>query len=111
MALTAWEAASVARNEGFQRRVGYYMTKGAVAVIAEAPATDGHAARKTYADTVLDATASTLLHGLAALGNATVVAGGDASLSENGGFGIADNDLEFAINEHWNAMSGHETGV
>lgn len=100
----------IASNSEFQRRVKYYMTKGAVDVIAESIATVGHASRVAYSNGVLDGSASVLEHALAALCNATVAAAADPTLSQDGGFGITDNDLEFAINEHWNAMSGVETG-
>lgn len=105
---TGSELASVARSVKMQRRTEYYMTKGAVAVIAEAPATVGHADRVTYAKSVLDGTASAHRHTLAALTNATVAAAVDPGATPD--FGVTDNDLEFAVNEHWNAMSGVETG-
>ncbi len=101
---------SIARHETFQRRVIYYMTKGAVAVVAESAATAGHAVRDAYANTVLDGTASILSHALAALTNATVATAADITVPLDGGYGISDSDLEFAVNEMWNAMSGHETG-
>lgn len=97
----------VARHSRFQNRVQFYMVKGAVAVLAEAIATEGHASRVSYANEVLDGTASVLQHATAALTNSTLFA---AATLEQADHGITDSDLEFAVNEMWNAMSGVETG-
>jgi hypothetical protein len=110
MALDAWKAATVAENSDFQKRVKYFMQKGAVAVLAEVQTTANHVARSAYAATVVDGTASVLQHAIAVLANETLFSGGDITLQNEGGFGITDSDLEFAVNEHWNAMSGVSHG-
>lgn len=97
----------IARHPRFQDRVDFYMAKGAIAVMAESTGTTGHAARVTYAKSVLDGTASVLEHATAALTNATLTANADDTVDNHG---ITDSDLEFAVNEMWNAMSGVETG-
>ena len=100
----------IARTENFQQRVSYFMSKGAVAVIAELLTILGHDLRVTYSNSVLGGSASVFNHALAALTNSTLSAAADPDLPADGGYGISDNDLEFAVNEMWNAMSGVETG-
>lgn len=97
----------VARHPRFQERVDYYMSKGAIAVMAESTSVSGHADRVVYAKSVLDGSASILEHATAALTNATVAAAATLDADDHG---ISDGDLEFAVNEMWNAMSGVETG-
>jgi len=109
---TPFDLNKIAQDKQFQRRVEYYMTKGAIAVLAEAPATLGNSERSDYADTVVTGIASVFDHGLAATTNATVAAAGNISTSpETGGFGISDSDLEFSVNEMWNAMSKFDSGT
>ena len=100
----------IAEQGTFQVRVDYYMQKAAIAVLAEAIATAGHADRAAYADEVVSGSASVKRHALAALTNGALSAAGDLSITADGGFGISDGDLEFAINEMWNAMSKYESG-
>ena len=107
---TPFNLAQIANQESFRMRVDYYMQKGAIAVLAESGGTAGHAERAAYADTVVEGTASVKRHALAALTNATVAAVGDLGIPAEGGFGISDNDLEFAVNEMWNGMSKYESG-
>ena len=98
----------VANHPRFQGRVDYYMSKAAVAVIAEAQVTVGHAARVVYAKTILDGTASAQEYSTAVMTNSTLVA---AAVITQADHGITDGDLEFTTNSMFNAMAGVETGA
>ena len=110
MPATPYELHVIASNQDFQRRVKCCMQKAASDVLAEDQNTLGHVHRATYAGEVLSGEASPFEHGLASLQNPTLTASADINQPHQGGFGITDNDLEFAVNEQWNAMSGVSTG-
>ena len=97
----------VARHPRFQDRVDFMLAKAAISVLSESTSTEGHADRVVYAKSVLDGSASVLEHATAALTNATLTAAATLDADDHG---ISDSDLEFAVNEMWNAMSGVETG-
>ena len=105
-----YELGLIAEQGTFQVRVDYYMQKAAIAIQSEALVTAGHTERAAYADEVVGGSASIKRHALAALTNGALAAAGDLSITADGGFGISDGDLEFAINEMWNAMSKYESG-
>lgn len=106
-----YELGLIAKMDTFLVRVDYFMQKAAIAVQAELLTTLGHTERAAYADLVVEGSASIYQHALAALTNSTVAAAGDLAVTVDGGFGIEDSDLEFAVNEMWNAMSKYESGV
>ena len=99
---------AIASSAKFKDRTNYYMVKAAIAVKSETLATAGHSERSIYADNVLDAEADIFEHALASLTNGTLAAAADITDSDQ--HGITDSDLEFAVNEMWNAMSGFDSG-
>ncbi len=111
MAASPWQLHQIAENSDFQRRVKYYMQKGAVAVLSEALVTAGHTERVAYATTAVNGSALAFEHAIAGLTNATLVTNADFNAPVSGAFGISDSDLEFAVNEMWNAMSGFSSGA
>ena len=110
MAGTPFELERIARNADFQARVKHDMQKGAVAVLAELATTPGNSERTAYARKVLVSDVDPYEHGLAALTNNTLTTAADVRETKDGGYGITDLDLEFAVNQMWNAMSGYSTG-
>ena len=61
-----------ASEEGFQRKVKYYMQKAAIAVLGELGTTSGHAERVIYANKILDGTASVYEYAVGVTTNATI---------------------------------------
>jgi len=94
---------STANDEGYQRRVKYYMSQAAIEVLAEDGATASHAERVTYANKILDGTASVYEFAVASVTNSTVATAID------GGQDVTDNDLSYVVKtEMYNAMAGIE---
>lgn len=100
------EMAQIADNKAFQERVEYCLKKAAVAVMAEAAATEHHVERVVYAEKVLDGSASNQEAAEAVVTNSTLTAAGDL-IADN--HGITDGDLEFTVNSMFNALAGAET--
>ena len=107
MALNADQAYWVSEQPSTIRRVKFFVTKAATAVMAEDAQTASHAERVVFAKTVLDGTYSASNYSLACLANSTIQAAGDAGASPL--FGIVDGDLEFTVNSLFNAMAGVST--
>lgn len=95
--MAAADSMTVAINGAFQDRVRYFLVKAAVAVMAEAGNTAGHALRVTYANAVLAGSAPITPVSVAVTTNATVAAAG---------FAATDGDLEFVVNSLFSALSG-----
>lgn len=93
---------ALANEQGFQNRVEWFLSKAAIAVMAELLNTAGHAERVIYAGSVLDGTASVLQASIAVSTNATVDAAGLA---------VTDSDLEFTVNSMFSALAGFESGA
>ena len=98
------QMATIAGHETFKRRVRYCANKAAVAVMAEAVETAGHADRVVYAKKILDGSANLDIYAHAVVTNSTLTANGDISQVPN--MGITDGDLEFTVNSIFNAMAG-----
>ena len=82
----------IANDKGFQRRVKFFMSKSAVAILGEAAG-----ARTTYASAVLDGSASVFEMAVTVTSDTAV---------EAAGAGATDTQIENAITGRWNAMSG-----
>jgi len=83
---------SKASDTGFQRRVKYFMTKAAVAILGEDDQTANHAERVVYANKVLDGSASVYEYAVGVTTNGTI------ATNINGDVDPTDNDVEFTVN-------------
>ncbi len=92
-----------ANDEGFQRKVKLCMQKAAVDVLAEVPTTGGHSLRVTYANKILDGTASIYEMCVAVVTNPDIQTDINSQIDY-------DNDLQFVVNSMINPFAGHETG-
>ncbi len=90
--MTAIDQMELAHDEGFKRRVKYFMQKSAVAIMGE---TSGP--RTDYSKLVLDGSASVFEMAVAVLSASNVLTEGDT---------ISDTTLETAITGRWNQFSG-----
>lgn len=99
--MAALDAMQVADERGFQQRVAFFLKKAAVAIMAEALSTAGHAERVVYAKTVLDGAASVEEATRNVVTNPTIEAAGLAA---------TDGDIEFTVNSMFNAFAGFESG-
>jgi len=90
-----------ARSRNFQDKLRYYLTKTAIAVMAESDTTKNHAHRIAYAGKLLKGQANILEIGLAVLTNQTiavkVVSGEDY-----------DGDIEYVITTIFDAFANAE---
>lgn len=106
MAVTSAQGFQIANEQSFQHRVQFFLTKAAVAVMAEANTTPGHAARLTYAGKVLDGIAAILPVAVAAVTNSTIQSEANIGTPADGGYAISDGDLEFTVNSLFSALAG-----
>ena len=91
--------ASYYLNEDFQAKVNYYVTKAAIAIMAEANTVDFHAERVAYAKKVLNNLYSLDAYALGVSVNPTVKSKIDAGTDY-------DDDLEFVVNSLFTAYAG-----
>jgi hypothetical protein len=91
---------SAANEVGFQRRVKYFMTKAAAAILGEDPLTENHAERVVYANKILDGTASVYEFAVAVATNSTIAANLVAGTEPS------DSDMEFTVNSFIDDFAG-----
>ena len=99
----------ISRDPNFQDRVRYALFNAALAAVAEVNTTPNHAVRVTFAQKVLTETADVFVATLCVLNNATIAAEGDITQQPGGAFGIPDADIQFALNQDFNALAGVAT--
>lgn len=90
--MTAINQMELANDTGFQRRVKFFMSKSAVAIMGETAGL-----RTTYASAVLS--------GLASIFEMAVSVASDSAV-EIAGNSVADTEIDSAITARWDAMSG-----
>ena len=83
----------------FQNKIRFYLIKAAVSIMNEAGSTANHQKRVDYAQEVLAGSVNLDDYCRAVLQNATIQGKVDAGTDYDG-------DLEFAINENFNAFAG-----
>lgn len=108
MAVDYLKAYELGRNSHFERRVHACAVETALQVMAEDPATANHAARAAFAVDVLNGTNDGRFQMLLAVATnptilATVTKG---PASEAGVADISDGDIEYQLEQVWNALSG-----
>ena len=86
-------------DEDMKAKVKYEMVKAAIAVMAEAAETEGHAARIVYAGKILDGSASVENMVIGVIMNDTIKAKVSADTDYS-------SDLAFVINSLFNAYAG-----
>ena len=91
-----------AHNTFFQRRVKYFMTKAATAIIGEESTTAGHTERLAFAKEILAGTANILEFAVGVTTNGTIA----ASIVD--GTEVSDSDLEFTVNSLINDFAGYD---
>ena len=101
--MAAIDCMAKANDQGFQRRVKYFMQKAAVAIVGESESTDGHTERVAYATTILTGSASIFEVAIAVTTNSTIA----TAIGTNGG-DPSDNDLEFTVNSLINDFAGYD---
>ena len=101
------ELMQIANDQNFQNRVKYYMQKAGIAVMTEANTTPNHTERVTYANKVLDGTASVFEQAVGVTTNATIAAEANAATQPD--WGIQDSNIEFQVNAQYNAYASIAT--
>lgn len=97
--MTAERLAQAAEDNALMNRTRYFITKAAIAVVNENPATAKHAERLLLAERILeDGQQMARLFAVPLMTNATLAAASDFSA-------IVDGDLEFVVNSIYDAMT------
>lgn len=86
----------------FYTRVAFLALKAAQNVASEDPKTDNHANRVAYSNRILSGADSALLLTLHLVASNATIAG---KLEAEGGNGVPDSDIEFALGSIWDARS------
>ncbi len=101
-------AASIAALNTYQARVRFYLVKAAVAIVNEDPTTTGHAERVAYAQLVLGGGGDLYEMALATTSDSAVFPDLDITVAT---CGVADADLENAVNARFSAFAGVATSL
>jgi hypothetical protein len=87
------------KDTAFQEKVMFYVTKAAIAVMAEEVITEHHALRVDFAIRVLKGSFSINAYALGVMANSTIKGKIDSGSSY-------DDDIEFTVNSLFTAFSG-----
>jgi len=87
------------KDTAFQEKIAFYVTKAAIAVMAEEAATEHHSLRVDFAIRVLKGSFSINAYALGVMTNVTIKGKIDSGTSY-------DTDLEFTVNSLFTAFSG-----
>ena len=87
------------KGEMFQDKVMYYVTKAAIAVMAEEAITPHHAKRVAFAHRILDGGFRVERYALGVMANSTIKSKVDSDTKY-------DDDLEFVVNSLFTAYAG-----
>lgn len=103
MAVLSLKAYNYARDIGFQRRVKFFMSKAAIAVLGEAtPIGDEHTKRIAFASSILDGSARESEYAIGVVTNPTISASIENDVTPN------DTDLAFTVNSMFSDFSGFD---
>lgn len=105
---TASEAAAVATESSWIRRVQYYRLAAAVAIMNEDPQTANHAARVEYATKVINGQDNLTDYALGVATNTTIRDAIDVNTGEPD-WGVTDSAMEGTVNGLFNAFAGIAT--
>jgi hypothetical protein len=105
MALAFADANTIAKDAGWQGRLGYAMTIVAMNVYGEPPTTSGHPVRKAFAQLVFAGAYNVYSTGLMVLTD-TAVSGAANIAAGTPGWGVTDAQIQAAVNNFWNEMAG-----
>ena len=86
-------------NQDFQDKISFYMTKAAIAVMAELDTTANHVNRVAYAEDILAADVSINAYAQGVSTNATI----KTKIDNEEDY---DSDLEFVVNSLFDAYAG-----
>lgn len=90
------DAMIAALDEGFQKRVRYFLTKAAVGILYEAETTDNHFKRAVFAKQILNNQQNVVDYAVAVMTNGALASTSVGQSTPD--FGITDGDLEFTVN-------------